>query len=161
MRGTSLVVQWLRLCLPVKGVQVLIPGQGAKIPHASRPKNQNIKQKQYCNKFNKDFKNGPQPKKKKTNKKKRAGINTQKQDTYMSEIKLSVSTETFWFNSSTEYVKVPIKGASGNSVLKISNTEEVESFIKVKHTFLKMDMVQGGEIFLSIPSSLINHFREW
>ena len=71
MRGTSLVVQWLRLCLPVKGVQVLIPGQGAKIPHASRPKNQNIKQKQYCNKFNKDFKNGPQPKKKKTNKKKR------------------------------------------------------------------------------------------
>ena len=41
----------------------LIPGQGAKIPHASRPKNQNIKQKQYCNKFNKDFKNGPHQKK--------------------------------------------------------------------------------------------------
>ena len=36
-----------------------IPGQGAKIPHALWPKNQNIKQKQYCNKFNKDFKNGP------------------------------------------------------------------------------------------------------
>ena len=35
-----------------------IPGQGAKIPYASRPKNQNIKQKQYCNKFNKHFKNG-------------------------------------------------------------------------------------------------------
>ena len=34
----------------------LIPGQGAKIPHALGPKNQNIKQKQYCNKFNKDFK---------------------------------------------------------------------------------------------------------
>ena len=34
----------------------LIPGQGAKIPHASCPKNQNIKQKQYCNKFNTDFK---------------------------------------------------------------------------------------------------------
>ena len=34
----------------------LIPGQGAKIPHASRPKNQNIKQKQDYNKFNKDFK---------------------------------------------------------------------------------------------------------
>ena len=33
-----------------------IPGQGVKIPQASRPKNQNIKQKQYCNKFNKDFK---------------------------------------------------------------------------------------------------------
>ena len=33
-----------------------IPGQGAKIPHSSWPKNQNIIQKQYCNKFNKDFK---------------------------------------------------------------------------------------------------------
>ena len=45
-----------------------IPGQGANIPHASGPKkkNQNIKQKQYCNKFNKDFKkkNGPHQKKK-------------------------------------------------------------------------------------------------
>ena len=40
------------------------PGQGAKIPHASQPKTQkNIKQKQYCNKFNKDFKNGPHKKK--------------------------------------------------------------------------------------------------
>ena len=29
-----------------------IPGQVAKIPHALKPKNQNIKQKQYCNKFN-------------------------------------------------------------------------------------------------------------
>ena len=44
-----------------------IAGQGAKIPHASRPKNQIIKQKQYCNKFNKDFKNGPHQKKKKKN----------------------------------------------------------------------------------------------
>ena len=34
-----------------------IPGQGAKIPHASGPEKQNIKQKQYCDKFNKDFKN--------------------------------------------------------------------------------------------------------
>ena len=43
-----------------------IPGLGAKIPpHASWPKNQNIKQTQYCNKFNKDFKNGPHQKKKK------------------------------------------------------------------------------------------------
>ena len=39
------------------------PGQGAKIPHASRPKNQNIRQKQSCNKLNKDFKNGPHQKK--------------------------------------------------------------------------------------------------
>ena len=34
-----------------------IPGQEAKIPHDWQPKNQNIKQKQYCNKFNKDFNN--------------------------------------------------------------------------------------------------------
>ena len=33
-----------------------IPGRGAKVPHASQPKNQNIKQKQYCNKFHKDLK---------------------------------------------------------------------------------------------------------
>ena len=39
-----------------------IPGWGAKIPHASWPKIQNIKQKQYCNIFNKDFKNGPHQK---------------------------------------------------------------------------------------------------
>ena len=39
-----------------------IPSQGAKIPRASGPKNRNIKQKQYCNKFNKDFKNGPHQK---------------------------------------------------------------------------------------------------
>ena len=36
-----------------------IPGWGGKIPHTSRPKNQNIKQKQYCKEFNKDFKSGP------------------------------------------------------------------------------------------------------
>ena len=42
----------------------LILRQGAKIPHDSQPKNKNIKQKQYCNKFNEDFKNGPHPKKK-------------------------------------------------------------------------------------------------
>ena len=39
-----------------------IPGRGAEIPHASWPKKQNIKQRQYCNKFNKDFKNGPHQK---------------------------------------------------------------------------------------------------
>jgi len=32
-------------------------------------KKQNIKQKQYCNKYNKDFKNGPHPKKRKKKKK--------------------------------------------------------------------------------------------
>ena len=34
-----------------------------RFPHAPGPKNQNIKQKLYCNKFNKDFKNEPRPKK--------------------------------------------------------------------------------------------------
>ena len=34
-----------------------ILGQGVKIPHASGPKKQNIKQKQYCNKFKKTLKN--------------------------------------------------------------------------------------------------------
>ena len=37
----------------------LIPSQVTKIPHALHSKNQNIKQKQCCNKFNKAFKNGP------------------------------------------------------------------------------------------------------
>ena len=36
-----------------------IPGWEAKIPHVLQPKNQNIKQKQYCNKCNTDLKNGP------------------------------------------------------------------------------------------------------
>ena len=36
-----------------------IPGQGAKTPHASQSKNQSIKQRQYYNEFNEDFKNGP------------------------------------------------------------------------------------------------------
>ena len=40
---------------PNAGGTGLIPSWGAKIPRASWPKNQNIKQKQYCNKFNKDF----------------------------------------------------------------------------------------------------------
>ena len=40
-----------------------IPGQGIKISHASCPKNQSIKQKQDCYKFNKDFKNNPHQKK--------------------------------------------------------------------------------------------------
>ena len=44
-----------------------IPGRGAKIPHASQPKSQNIKHK----KINKDFKNGPHQEKKKVKKKKR------------------------------------------------------------------------------------------
>ena len=37
----------------------LIPGWGTKTTHAWNPNSKNIKQKQYCNRFNKDFKNGP------------------------------------------------------------------------------------------------------
>ena len=39
-----------------------ILGQETKIPHTLWPKSQNIKQKQYYNKFNKDFKNDPHQK---------------------------------------------------------------------------------------------------
>ena len=46
------------------GGAVSIPGHRAKILHALQPKSQNIKQKQYYNKFNKDFKTGPHQKKK-------------------------------------------------------------------------------------------------
>lgn len=42
-------VQWFRLCLPMQAVQ------GPKIPHASRPISQNIKQRRYSNKCNKGF----------------------------------------------------------------------------------------------------------
>ena len=36
-----------------------IPGPGADMPCDTGEINPNIKQKQYCNKFNKIFKNGP------------------------------------------------------------------------------------------------------
>lgn len=43
-----------------------VPGQEAKIPHASCTKNENIKKKkkkkQYCNKSSRNFKNGPEEK---------------------------------------------------------------------------------------------------
>ena len=37
-QGTSLAVQWLRLCTSTAGGTGSIPGQGTKIPHAPRPK---------------------------------------------------------------------------------------------------------------------------
>ena len=40
-----------------------IPSPGAKFLHASWPKHQNKKQKQYCHKFNKESSNGPHLKK--------------------------------------------------------------------------------------------------
>ena len=57
--GTSLVVQWLRLHLPMQGVQ-LDPWSGSSDPTcliAEKPKHK--KQKQEGNKFNTDFLNGP------------------------------------------------------------------------------------------------------
>ena len=44
----------------------MIPGWGAETPPTLWPENQNMKQEEYCNKFNKDFKNGPHKKKKKS-----------------------------------------------------------------------------------------------
>ena len=54
------MVQWLRLRLPVQGVPSLVREPRPHMPQSQ--KSQNIKQKQYGNKFNKDFKNGPNQK---------------------------------------------------------------------------------------------------
>ena len=54
--GTSMTVQQLRLHFSMQRNVGMIPGQGSKIPHVLGTKNQHIKQKQYCNKFNKGFK---------------------------------------------------------------------------------------------------------
>ena len=51
---TSLVVQWSGLHFPVQGVWV--QSLFRKLRSHTSPKSQNIKQKQYCNKFGKDFK---------------------------------------------------------------------------------------------------------
>ena len=53
------MVQGLRLCLPVQGVRVQSLIREQMAPHASGPKHQNIKQKQYSDKFSKDFKDVP------------------------------------------------------------------------------------------------------
>ena len=47
-----------------------VGGAGAKSAEAWRPKFWNMKQKQFCNKFNKDFNNGPHTHKKNLKKKK-------------------------------------------------------------------------------------------
>ena len=52
--GTSLVLQWLRLHL-IQGMQVQFLAMELRFPHDSGPKTQNIKQRLYCNRFNKDF----------------------------------------------------------------------------------------------------------
>ena len=49
----------VKILLSNAGGVGLIPGRGAKLPHASWSiKKQDIKQKQYYHEFNKDFKNG-------------------------------------------------------------------------------------------------------
>ena len=44
------------------GVVRSIPGPGVKIPRFVAEKAKHKQQKQYCNKFNKDFKSGPRQK---------------------------------------------------------------------------------------------------
>ena len=61
--GTSLVVQWLRLHLPMSGVQVPPLVVELRSPMSSGQKKKYIyiymKQKQYHNEFNKVFRNVP------------------------------------------------------------------------------------------------------
>lgn len=47
----------VKTSLSNSGGESSIPGWGSGIPHASQPKKkkQNIKQEQYCHKFNKEF----------------------------------------------------------------------------------------------------------
>ena len=55
--GTSLVIQWLGLQLPIQGAQFQSLFEDPTCLMTNKPK-----QKQYCEKFNKDFKNGPHEK---------------------------------------------------------------------------------------------------
>ena len=52
----------LKTSLFSAGSMVMIPDWGGKIPCALQPKSQTMKQKSYCNKFIKGFKNGPHKK---------------------------------------------------------------------------------------------------
>ena len=78
--GTSLAVQWLRLRLPLQEVRVssLVGELRSHMPPVQ--KTRNIKQKQYCNKFNKDFKNGPYQKNLKKKKKEFLGMSIRRMD---------------------------------------------------------------------------------
>lgn len=59
--GTCLVLQWLGLHLPLQGVRVwsLVGKLGSPMTHGQKIKTET---KQYCNKFKRDFKNGPHKK---------------------------------------------------------------------------------------------------
>ena len=41
--GTSLAVQWLRLCASTAGGTGLIPGQGSEVPHATQCRHKKLK----------------------------------------------------------------------------------------------------------------------
>ena len=60
-RRTSMVVQWLRLSLPMQRVrgQSLVRELGSHMPHSQRTRTQN---KRYCDKFNKNLRNDPHQK---------------------------------------------------------------------------------------------------
>ena len=64
------MVRWVRLPFPTQGMLVRSLVRELRPHMPPGPKNQNIKQKQYCNEFNKDFLNGPHTK---INKKKKEG----------------------------------------------------------------------------------------
>ena len=72
--GTSFMVQWLKLHLPIQGMHVwfLVRELRSYMPFGQKKKsakNQKSKQKHYCKKFNKNFKSGPHQKtNKQTNK---------------------------------------------------------------------------------------------
>ena len=51
----------VKLCLPMQGVQV--PWSGSRDSTCLMASKQNLKQKQQCNKFSKDYKNGLHQKK--------------------------------------------------------------------------------------------------
>ena len=61
-RQTREAWRTLRILLPMQGLQVrsLVGELRSHMPQSQ--KNQNMKQKQYCNKFNKDFANRPHQK---------------------------------------------------------------------------------------------------
>ena len=56
--GTSLLAHWLRFYVSMQGMLVQSLVRELKSHMPCRQKNQNIKQKQYCITFNKDFKSG-------------------------------------------------------------------------------------------------------
>ena len=70
MLRISLVVQWFRLHLPIQGVRVLSLTGELRSDVLWGQKKQNVKQWQYCNKFNKDLKSCPHQIKKSLKKKK-------------------------------------------------------------------------------------------